>query len=92
MEERIQKILARMGHGSRRQAETLIANGRVYVNGKRVGLGAKADPTVDTITIDGERLDYQERKRRSACLEHPPIRQVPPIPGQISEGNRRSQP
>jgi 23S rRNA pseudouridine2605 synthase len=71
MEERIQKILARMGHGSRRQAETLIADGRVYVNGKRVGLGAKADPTVDTITIDGERLDYQEPEKIYIALNKP---------------------
>lgn len=71
MEERIQKILARMGHGSRRQAETMVADGRVYVNGKRVGLGAKADPMVDTITVDGERLDYQEPEKIYIALNKP---------------------
>ena len=38
MEERIQKILARAGYGSRRACEELIAAGRVRVNGKPAGI------------------------------------------------------
>jgi 23S rRNA pseudouridine2605 synthase len=53
MEERIQKILARTGYGSRRSCEKLISSGRITVNGKLVTLGAKADPQVDEIRIDG---------------------------------------
>lgn len=54
MKERLQKILARAGHGSRRAAETLISAGRVRVNGVVVsGLGAQADPDIDTIEVDG---------------------------------------
>jgi pseudouridine synthase len=52
--ERLQKILARAGHGSRRAAETLISDGRVRVNGAVVSaLGAQADPDIDRIEVDG---------------------------------------
>ena len=54
MKERLQKILARAGHGSRRSAEPLISAGRVSVNGIVVReLGTRADPEVDRIELDG---------------------------------------
>lgn len=53
-EERLQKILAHAGIGSRRTCETYIADGRVTVNGSRASLGDKADPQVDQIRFDGE--------------------------------------
>jgi 23S rRNA pseudouridine2605 synthase len=56
VEERLQKILARTGIGSRRACEELIANGRVRVNGVVVTLGSKADPARDQITVDGSPL------------------------------------
>ena len=52
--ERLQKILAAAGHGSRRACEELIAAGRVRVNGHTAALGDKADPAVDSIAVDGE--------------------------------------
>lgn len=60
MEERLQKILARAGYGSRRSCETLISAGRVAVNGKPITLGAKADPQSDRITVDGRALAAPE--------------------------------
>jgi 23S rRNA pseudouridine2605 synthase len=54
--ERLQKVLAHAGHGSRRTAEEMIAQGRVTLNGKTATLGDKADPLVDTIALDGERI------------------------------------
>ncbi len=55
--ERLQKILARAGYGSRRGAEALITAGRVTVNGSSVTeLGTKADAESDTITVDGTAL------------------------------------
>jgi 23S rRNA pseudouridine2605 synthase len=55
--ERLQKIMASAGIGSRRHCETLIAAGRVRVNGEVVTeLGAKADPARDAILVDGQRL------------------------------------
>ena len=52
-EERLQKILARAGFGSRRGAEELIAAGRVMVDGTRATLGTRADPETSHITVDG---------------------------------------
>jgi 23S rRNA pseudouridine2605 synthase len=51
--ERLQKILARAGFGSRRASEALIAAGRVRVNGEVAALGARADPETDRIEVDG---------------------------------------
>ncbi len=56
MEERIQKILARTGFGSRRACENLITAGRVVVNGQVASLGDKADPHNDKILVDGRML------------------------------------
>jgi len=58
--ERLQKILARAGYGSRRGCEEIITDGRVAVNGEIViELGTKADPARDTITIDGKRVSAE---------------------------------
>ncbi len=54
--ERVQKILARAGLGSRRACEEWILAGRVTVNGRTAELGSRADPALDDIRLDGERL------------------------------------
>jgi 23S rRNA pseudouridine2605 synthase len=55
--ERLQKILARAGLASRREAERWIAEGRVSVNGTVVRkLGTQADPAKDSIKVDGKRI------------------------------------
>ena len=54
--ERVQKVLAAAGLGSRRACEEVIAQGRVAVDGEIVTLGAKADPLTQVITVDGERI------------------------------------
>lgn len=51
--ERLQKILARAGLGSRRASEEFIIAGRVTVNGEVATLGSKADPMKDRILLDG---------------------------------------
>ena len=52
---RLQKFLARAGVASRRGAEDLMTAGRVSVNGEVVTeLGAKVDPAVDVVTVDGQ--------------------------------------
>jgi 23S rRNA pseudouridine2605 synthase len=54
--QRVQKVLAAAGIGSRRACEQLIAEGRVAVDGEIVTLGAKADPIANVVTVDGERI------------------------------------
>lgn len=54
MADRLQKILAHAGFGSRRGCEDYIRAGRVRVNGKIAELGQKADPSKDKITLDGK--------------------------------------
>ncbi len=59
--ERVQKLLAAAGVGSRRACEKLIAEQRVSVDGQLVGLGAKADPRRQVIAVDGERVPVDPR-------------------------------
>jgi 23S rRNA pseudouridine2605 synthase len=55
--------LAKAGIASRREAERMLIEGRVSVNGKIVGtLGFKADPSKDRIKVDGKRLAPFEPK------------------------------
>jgi len=61
MPERLQKILAQAGYGSRRACEDFITAGRVRVNGKIASLGQKADPFVDKITVDGKPVASAEK-------------------------------
>ncbi len=56
MLERIQKILSARGIASRRKAEELIEQGLVTVNGKVATLGQKADPEVDRVEVDGDKV------------------------------------
>ena len=51
--ERLQKVLAATGWGSRRASEELIAAGRVRVNGEVAVLGRRVDPDTDLIEVDG---------------------------------------
>ncbi len=69
-EERLQKILAQTGFGSRRSCETLIDTGRVTVNGIKAIIGQKADSTKDKITVDGK-LIPQPKAFRYFCLYKP---------------------
>jgi len=61
MDERLQKILAQAGFGSRRACEELIRQGRVAVNGLVAQIGQKADPDRDRITVDGNAIQVQRR-------------------------------
>ncbi len=61
MPERLQKILAQAGYGSRRACEEFITAGRVKVNGQVAILGQKADGALDKITLDGKPLPAAEK-------------------------------
>ena len=51
--ERLQKVLARVGYGSRRTCEDLIGQGRVTVNGDVAILGRRVDVESDLVAVDG---------------------------------------
>jgi 23S rRNA pseudouridine2605 synthase len=71
MKERLQKILASRGIASRRDAERLIQDGRVSVNGEVVEeLGSKADPDHDVILFNGRPLP-QQRAPKVLMLNKP---------------------
>src|SRR5262245_26854223 len=59
--EKLQKVLARAGFGSRRQLEEWISAGRVQVNGKPAKLGDRVG-AADKIVIDGKKLASQDKE------------------------------
>jgi 23S rRNA pseudouridine2605 synthase len=62
--ERLQKIIAHAGFASRREAETMIREGRVTVNGRVVTeLGSKADAAHDHVKVDGKLITQAEPHR-----------------------------
>ena len=64
MLERLQKIIAHAGFASRREAETMIRDGRVTLNGRIVTeLGTKADAARDHIKVDGKLITRAEPHR-----------------------------
>ena len=71
MAERLQKILAAAGFGSRRACESIIMEGRVKINGAIVrDLGVKADPRDDIIEVDGNVIRLE--KKVYLMLHKPP--------------------
>jgi len=60
VEERIQKVLARVGVGSRRAVEKMIESGRIAVNGKTATLGDKIDADKDQVELDGSLVPLAE--------------------------------
>jgi 23S rRNA pseudouridine2605 synthase len=75
--EKLQKVLARAGYGSRREIERWIEAGRLEVNGKPASLGDRVSPG-DKIKLDGkpvkpEKLATQERR---VLLYHKPLGEV----------------
>ncbi|MGK5115448.1 MULTISPECIES: pseudouridine synthase [unclassified Geodermatophilus] len=59
--ERLQKVLARAGVGSRRVCEDMIAAGRISVNGRTVMVqGMRVDARRDRIAVDGARLELRD--------------------------------
>jgi len=62
--EKLQKVLARAGYGSRRELERWIEAGRVRVNGERATIGTRVTSR-DSIQVDGKRLDRRARAANS---------------------------
>lgn len=98
MEERLQKLLAQAGYGSRRACEHFITEGRVSVNGKVAILGQKADLSTDRVTIDGKALPKTESLKYTYIALYKPrnvlsanegqddretVRDLIPLPGHL---------
>ncbi|MBD1399182.1 pseudouridine synthase [Pelovirga terrestris] len=62
MQERLQKLIARAGLASRRQAEEWIRAGRVTINNRVATIGERADLRNDQIRLDGVPLKKEEQK------------------------------
>lgn len=81
MSERIQKLLASAGLGSRRGIEQWLAEGRLKVNGKVAGLGDRAE-AADRFELDGRPLelpsvpDALQSRDRAVLLYHKPLGEV----------------
>ena len=68
--ERLQKVIAASGVASRRQAEVLIANGRVTVDGKVATIGSQVDERKAIIAVDGRVIGATTQ--RTYLLLHKP--------------------
>jgi 23S rRNA pseudouridine2605 synthase len=77
MAERIQKVLARAGYGSRRQLEVLIKEGKVSVNGSIAKLGDQVD-IGDSLRLDGKPLSAKRiwQKPQQVLLYNKPVGEV----------------
>ncbi len=77
MSEKIQKVLARVGLGSRRAMETLIMEGRVSVNGHTAKLGDRISGS-DQLRVDGRVVKFEsaEESRRRVILYYKPEGEV----------------
>ena len=73
--EKLQKILADSGAGSRREMEIAIAEGRVWVNGLVAKIGARVSPD-DAIALDGREMDRNEGFRHQTLLYYKPTGEV----------------
>lgn len=73
MDEKLQKVLARTGLGSRREMERWIDAGRVIVNGETAKLGDRVTPR-DQVSVDGRLVDTkvaQQQGRRILLYNKP---------------------
>jgi 23S rRNA pseudouridine2605 synthase len=86
MPERLQKILAQAGYGSRRSCEELITLGRVRVNGQIASLGEKADPASDKITLDGKLIKTPEEMIYIAI--HKPRNVLSTVKAEFGDGRK----
>ncbi|MCR9103761.1 MAG: pseudouridine synthase [Gammaproteobacteria bacterium] len=73
--EKLQKVLARTGLGSRREMERWIEAGRVSVNGKKASLGDRVT-NKDRLSLDGKSLERQPQDETRCILYHKPVAEV----------------
>lgn len=76
MSEKLQKVLARAGLGSRREMERWISDGRIEVNGKPATLGDRVKETRDRIAVDGRLLKQAEPQATRVLAYHKPVGEI----------------
>ena len=85
--ERLARFLAHAGVASRRHAESLIAAGRVQVNGATIReQGSKVDPARDVIRVDGQVV--QVNNQQIYILLHKPAGYLSTVSDPQGRGNR----
>lgn len=76
MDEKIQKVLARAGYGSRREIESWISAGRIKVNRRLAKLGDRIGPE-DRVSLDNKPLTrLHQTSRRRVIAYHKPVGEV----------------
>lgn len=76
MSEKLQKVLARLGFGSRREMEAWIQEGRIYI-GERLATVGDRVTNDDEITVDGVRISLDERPvTTEVILYHKPVGEI----------------
>ncbi len=75
MSEKLQKVLAQAGLGSRREMEQWIQDGRVKVNGEVAKLGDRVEPT-DRIEVDGRPLRQDAPVPKQVIMYYKPVGEV----------------
>ena len=68
METRLNKFLTEANYCSRRQADRLIAEGQVLVNGRPAQLGQKIDPSADKVEVAGQLIGARKPRQEHAYL------------------------
>ena len=75
-DEKLQKVLARSGLGSRREMERWIEAGRVHIDGRLATLGDRVTNDT-TISVDGKAISTRDSEKTRILLYHKP-------PGEVS--------
>ena len=71
VDEKLQKVLASAGYGSRRAMEVAIVRGRVSINGRVATLGDRVMPT-DKIVFDGKPIRTTKNRRVRLLMYNKP--------------------
>lgn len=76
MSEKLQKVLARLGFGSRREMETWIEEGRIRIGDRTATIGDRVT-TEDQITVDGIQIELEDRPvTTEVILYHKPVGEI----------------
>lgn len=87
-QERLQKLMAQAGLGSRRDNEEVIQAGRVKVNGHIAKLGDKADPATDKIEVNGRILQFATQPKHTYVIVNKPRGVLSSTEDELDQGRK----